>query len=127
MARECGQVKMGMTRRVFGVAVAGFVIALAGSGPASATEGDLRSGLAHLRAGAQAQAEQDLTEYRDAEWDSDIRRSIDRVLPLLRRPLAEDVREFIAGTIEETVRMKADARSRRPRPSHLSRMFPVFP
>ena len=115
------------TRSVLGVLAMGIVIALAGSGPASAAESDLRSGLAHLRAGAQGQAEHDLTKYRDGERDSDIRRSIDRVLPLLRRPLADDVREYIAGAIEESVRMNADARRRRVRSSYASRMFPVFP
>jgi hypothetical protein len=117
----------GKLRQIFGAAVVGLVVALAGSGSASATESDLRAGLAHLRAGAQGQAEQDLTKYRNGEPDSDIRQSIDRVLPLLKRPLPEDVREFIAGALEDKVRMKADPRSRRARPSYASRMFPVFP
>src|SRR5713226_2844508 len=76
------------------VVVGGIMIAVAGGGPAGAAEADLHSGLAHLRAGAQAQAERDLLKYRDGLRDSDARRSIDRVLPLLRRPLTEDVREY---------------------------------
>lgn len=113
---------------MFGVVVAGIVVVLlAGSGSAGATESDLRSGLAHLRAGAQGQAEQDLTKYREGEQDSDIRRSIDRVLVLLKRPLPGDVREYIAAALEDKVRMKADPQSRRAGPSYASRMFPVFP
>ena len=112
---------------LFGVPVAAIMLALAGSGTASATESDLRAGLVHLRAGAQGQAEQDLTKYRDGEQDPDIRRSVDRVLPLLKRPLPEDVREFIAAALEDSVRMKASSRNRRARSSYASRMFPVFP
>ena len=113
------------TRQV-ACAVTGTVLWLATSA-AGAAETDLVSGLAHLRAGAQAQAERDLLNYRDGLRDSDVRRSIDRVLPLLRRPLTEDVREFIAATIEESVRPKADARAQPVRPGFVSRMFPIFP
>ena len=120
-----GSTSMRKTRQVaWGV---GAALWLTASAAAGAAESDLVSGLTHLRAGAQAQAERDLLKYRDGERDSGIRRSIDRVLPLLRRPLTEDVREYIAGTIEESVRFKAYARTRPARPSFLSRMFPVFP
>jgi hypothetical protein len=98
-----------------------------GSSAALGAESDLHSGLAHLRAGAQAQAERDLVKYRDGERDPDLRRSIDRVLPLLRRPMNDDVREYVAGTIEESVRVRGDARVRTARPGFLSRMFPIFP
>jgi len=114
------------TRRLASV-LAGTALWLAASSAAGAAESDLVSGLAHLRAGAQSQAERDLLKYRDGLGDSDVRRSIDRVLPLLRRPLTEDVREYIAGTIEESVRLKADARTQPARRGFLSRMFPVFP
>ncbi len=103
------------------------MIAVAGGGLAGAAEADLHSGLTHLRAGTQAQAELDLAKYRDGERDAEIRQRIDQVLPLLRRPLPGDVREYIAGTIEETVRRKGDPRRHRPWPAYLSRMFPVFP
>ena len=117
-----------MARAAIGVAVAGLTLASAGWAPVGADEGHLQAGLAHLRAGTQAEAERDLATYRDGERDSGVRRSIDRVLPLLRRPLTDDVREYIAGTIEEAVRMKASTASARPRPSNfLSRMFPLFP
>jgi len=114
------------TRRIVGT-VTGTALWLVVSATAGAAESDLISGLAHLRAGAQAQAETDLLRYRDGLRNSDARRSIDRVLPLLRRPLSEDVRDYIAATIEESVRPTADARARSARPGFLSRMFPVFP
>ena len=104
-----------------------FALWLAAPGVAPGAERDLGDGLASLRAGAQLQAEQQLTRYRDGELDSEIRRSIDRVLPLLRRPLNEDVREYIAGTIEDGVRGRARLRTERTRPSYALRMFPVFP
>ena len=104
------------------------VVWLAASGPAVAAESDLHSGLAYLRAGAQVQAEQHLLRYRDGEVDSDVRVCIDRVLPLLKRPLSEDVREYIAGSVEEIVtRAKAASRSGRALPGYAARMFPVFP
>ena len=105
----------------------GTALCLVASGTASASESDLRSGLADLRAGAQLEAEQRLLRYRDAAPDADVRRSIDRVLPLLRRPLPEDVREYLATTIEEVAGAKATALSARLPPNYLSRMFPVFP
>lgn len=115
-----------MTRPVAGLVVAGLMV-LAASGAAFGSEADLRAGLAHLRAGAQAEAERDLVKYREAEPDADVRRVVDRLLPLLRRPQSEDVREYIATTLEETVRMKARTRTVQPRADYLSRMFPVFP
>jgi hypothetical protein len=114
-------------RNTLGIAALGTLIALGGFASASAAEADLHSGLAHLRAGAQAQAERDFAKYRDGLRDVEARRSIDRVLPLLRRPLSEDVREYLAVTIEEDARLKAEARPRPGRPGFLSRMFPVFP
>ena len=73
------------------------------------------------------EAEQYLTRYHDDSRDPHVRRSIGRVLPLLKRPLPEDLREYIAGTIEDIVaRAKASAPPGRP-PSYSARMFPVFP
>ena len=115
-----------MLRHMLGAAMAGVLMTMV-SGPANASEADLQSGLAHLRAGAQAQAERDLLKYRDSLRDSEARRSIDRVLPLLRRPLTEDVREYVAGTIEASVRPTAEAQNTPARRGVLSRMFPVFP
>ena len=116
-----------MTCWKFRGAVAGIAIALAWLGPASAAESDLSAGLAHLRAGDQVRAEQELTRYRHGERDAGVQRSIDRVLPLLRRPLPDDVREYLAKTIEDAAGLRVDTRSERPRPNYLSRMFPVFP
>jgi hypothetical protein len=107
--------------------VAGIATWLAASG-AAAVESDLHAGLAQLRAGAQREAEQHLTRYRDETADPNIRRSIDRVLPLLTRPLPHDVREYIASTIEEFVaRANAGRSPGRPLPDYSARMFPVFP
>ena len=88
---------------IAGLAAAGIVVWLAAAGGACAAERDLYSGLAYLRAGAQAQAAESLTRYRDDERDPGIRGSVSRVLPLLKRPLPEDVREYLAATIEERV------------------------
>ena len=108
-------------------AVAGTALWLTASGAASAAESDLYSGLAYLRAGAQVQAEQHLLRYRDGVRDPDIRVRVDRVLPLLKRPLSEDVREYIAGTIEDVVRVRTTPRGSRTQPAYMARMFPVFP
>ena len=118
-----------MTARILNIALAGIVAWLAASGPAAAADADLHSGLAYLRAGAQTEAEQYLTRYRDDTRDPHIRRHIDRVLPLLKRSLPEDVREYIAGTVEEDVvaRLKASSLSGRRLQSYSARMFPVFP
>src|SRR5262245_2854274 len=75
--------------------VAGVAMWLAASRPVSADERDLHSGLAYLRAGAQAQAEQHLARYLDEERDPQIRRVVARVLPLLKTPLTQDVREYL--------------------------------
>jgi hypothetical protein len=58
--------------------------------------------------------------------NGDVRRTIDRVLPLLKRPLTDDLREYIASTIEDTVRRHIQA-SAVSQPGYLSRIFPVFP
>ena len=118
-----------MTSRILSIALAGIAVWLAASGPAAAADADLHSGLAYLRAGAQMEAEQYLTRYRDDTRDPHIRRHIDRVLPLLKRSLPEDVREYVAGTVEEDVvaRLKASSLPGRPLPSYSARMFPVFP
>lgn len=92
-----------------------------------AAEQDLHAGLAHLRAGDQARAEHDLVKYRDGERNVEIRTSIDRVLPLLRRPMTEEMREYVAKTIEERVQRGRERRSGSLRASSASRMFPVFP
>ncbi len=109
------------------VAVAGMLVWLAAPGLVSPAERDLDSGLVALRAGAQIQAEQHLTRYRDEERDPGIRRSVDRVLALLKRPLPAEVREYIAATLEEAVRVRPTMRAEASRPSYWSRMFPVFP
>jgi hypothetical protein len=104
-----------------GVAL-GLIGWLAVWGRADGAERDLYSGLAYLRAGAQQRAEESLIRYRDAQRDPGIRRSIDQVLPLLRRPLSDEVREYIAASLEERVQAGPGGK-----PSHWSRMFPVFP
>ena len=114
-------------RRLSAVA-AGVVVWLAASGLTVAAERDLYSGLAYLRAGSQARAEEHLAKYRDEEGDPVIRKSVDRVLGLLKRPLAEEVREFIAATLEDSIRARPKARQDSGgTPSYWSRMFPVFP
>ena len=114
-------------KRVLVAAVTGTVIWLGTSGDAPAAERDLYSGLAYLRAGAQSEAERDLTRYRDEERDAEIRRKVDRVLPLLKRPLTQEVREYVATTIEEAAPPRSRLRAEHIRPSYWSRMFPVFP
>jgi hypothetical protein len=105
------------------VALAALALLAGAPGGASAADSDFSSALRHLRAGAQAQAEQDLVRYRDGEPDMDMRRRVERILPLLKRPLSADVREYIAATLEET-RARGQSRAR---PSYAARMFPVFP
>ena len=102
------------------------VLLTAAPGLGHAAEHDLAAGLVHLRAGSQAQAAQHLARYRDGEGDPEIRRSIDRVLRLLKEPLSEELREYVAFTVEDTVRGKA-TRARSVPPGFVSRMFPVFP
>jgi hypothetical protein len=123
-----GSAAMPKIRLVLISAAAGIAVWLAASRFTDAAERDLYSGLASLRAGAQTQAEEQLTRYRDGERDPEILRTLARVLPLLKRPLPEDVREYIAVTLEESVRprpkMRVESSSR---PSYWSRMFPVFP
>ena len=117
---------MEKTRRMLVAVVVGIGVWLAGPGYTGAAERDLYAGLASLRAGAQSQAEQHLTRYRDEERDPEIRRNLDRVLPLLKAPLSAEMREYIAVTLEESVRSapKIQVSSR---PSYWLRMFPVFP
>ena len=113
--------------RMLGAVAAAIVVWLAASGVSVAADRDLYSGLAYLRAGAQARAEESLVRYRDEERDPVIRQSVDRVLALLKRPLAEDVREFIAVSLEDSVRARPKIREAGGRPSYWFRMFPVFP
>ena len=117
------------TRGSQGLAAIGCMLTLltATPGPVHGAEQDLTAGLAHLRAGSQAQAAHDLARYREGERDPDVRRSIDRVLRLLKQPLSEDLREYIALSVEEKVRAKAASRGSSARSGFLSRMFPVFP
>jgi hypothetical protein len=123
--RPAAMLKIG---RRLGAVAAGVVVWLAASGLTVAAERDLYSGLAYLRAGSQARAEEHLAKYRDEEGDPVIRKSVDRVLGLLKRPLAEEVREFIAATLEDSIRARPKARQDSGgRPSYWSRMFPVFP
>jgi hypothetical protein len=107
--------------------LAATALCLAEAAPGGAAERDLRSGVAYLRAGAQLEAEQLLMKYRDEEPDAAIRRNVDRVLPLLRQPLTPELREYIAGTLEETVRSGQMSGAPGPRPGYALRMFPVFP
>ena len=99
-------------------------LAVGAPGVVQAADSDLASGLRNLREGAQLQAEQDFVRYRDGERDADMRRRVERILPLLKRPLSPDVREYIAATVEEAARARAQ---RAARPGYLVRMFPVFP
>jgi hypothetical protein len=115
------------TRRVSAIVLAAIAVWLVVPAGAGAAERDLYYGLAYLRIGAQPQAEQHLTRYRDEERDPVIRQSVDRVLALLKRPLTEEVREYIATTLEESVRARPKTREGSSRPSYFSRMFPVFP
>jgi hypothetical protein len=115
-----------MVKAVRGIVLAGIGLGLV-SAPTGAAERDLYSGLAYLRAGAQTRAEESLTRYREEEANPEIRRSVDRVLPLLKRPLSEEVREYIAANLEERVRVASRMRAERTPLSYWSRMFPVFP
>ena len=114
-------------RGLLGACAAGLVVWLATPGVTVAADRDLYSGLAYLRAGAQARAEEYLARYRDEERDPVIRQSVDRVLALLKRPLTEDVRAFIAVSLEDSVRARPKIREAGGRPSYWFRMFPVFP
>jgi hypothetical protein len=107
--------------------VAGVSVWLSVFGTASASESDFYAGLAYLRAGAQDRAVESLTKYRDEERNAEVRRSIDRILPLLKGPLSEDVREYIAANLEENVVVKPRMVAEGVRTSYRSRMFPVFP
>src|SRR5262245_23230084 len=117
---------MPINRAASGIVLAGTLMGLASS-PAGAAERDLYSGLAYLRAGAEARAQESLTRYRDEETNPEIRRSVDRILLLLQRPLSDEVREYIAANLEERVRLASNMRPKKTPPSYWSRMFPVFP
>ena len=92
-----------------------------------ADQADLAAGLAYLRAGAQVEAEVAFARYVGTERDSDVRRSVVRVLPLLKQPLSGDVREYLASTIEGQAGFAPAAQIASRRPSYWSRIFPVFP
>jgi hypothetical protein len=111
--------------RVAGVAVVALWLTVPGLGWAA--ESDLDRGLAYLRAGAQPQAVEALTKYRNEERNADIRKSVDRVLPLLVNPLPENVREYIATSLEQGARATPRRQGASARPSYWSRMFAVFP
>ena len=106
------------------VLMAGFLTLASG---AEADQRDLYSGLAYLRSGAQAEAEAALTQYVATERDSDVRRSITRVLPLLKQPLSKDVREYLASSIEAQAGPPVATALAGRRPGYWSRIFPVFP
>lgn len=118
---------MSTMRHATGPGIIGMLLCLGTTGVTEAAERHLHSGLAYLRAGAQVEAERDLARYRDEERDPEIRRKIDRVLPLLRRPLTPEVLEYVATTIEDAVPAKSRMRGESTRPSFWSRVFPVFP
>jgi hypothetical protein len=116
-----------MTARAWLAGVVATAVWLAAPVPGAAAEQDLDLGLAYLRAGAQRRAVEALTKYRDEEQNPDIRKSVDRVLPLLRTPLPANVREYIAANLEEHARTMPRQHGASTRPSYWSRMFPVFP
>jgi hypothetical protein len=116
-----------MSWRWVSIAFAAVIVVACGAQWTSAAEDNLRAGLAHLRSGDQVRAEQEFTRYRHTEPDPGVRSSIDRMLPLLRRPLPDDVREYLARTVEDAVALRAARHGPAARPSYLSRLFPVFP
>lgn len=120
---------MRTTPRLLCGIVVGVTVWLAASGSAGAAERDryFYFGLAYLRAGALPQAEENLARYRDEEPDPRIREIVSRALPLLRQPLTQDVRDYIAVTLEEAVRARLTALAPSRRPRYLLRMFgPLF-
>ena len=116
-----------MTTRAVRLAVAGLLAAIATAGQADAADRDFHSGIAYLRAGALADAERDLTRYRDEARDPVIRTRVDRVLPLLRRSLTPEVRDYIATTLEEVAPPRAKSEVTTTHRGYSARMFPVFP
>jgi hypothetical protein len=90
-----------------------------------AAERDLYFGLAYLRPGAQTQGERQFVKYRDEEPDATARRNVDRIFPLLKQPLSQELRDYIAVTLEASIRSRLMPAARSPRPSYASRMFPV--
>jgi|SRR5215510_8519510 len=109
------------------VGLAGLGVWLVAVSCTSAAEVDLYSGLAYLRAGAQTQAEEHFTKYCDEGGNPEVRRNVARVLPLLRLPLSEEVRNYIAATLEDSVRATQKLQANGGRPGYRSRMFPAFP
>jgi hypothetical protein len=116
-----------MGRIALAGAVAIMAAVLVGPAAAAPQQRDLDAGLAYLRAGAQAQAEEHLARYRNETRDPEVRHRLGRVLPLLKRPLTDDVREFLAAFVEEGVRLSPTERAQTGRAGYLSRSFPVFP
>jgi hypothetical protein len=113
-------------RQMAAAAAAGIVVWMLAAG-GTAAERDLYAGVAYLRAGAQSQAEDSLTRYLGGEGDPEVRRSVSRVLPLLKQPLPGDVREYLAATIEEKAGLRSKGRGDSLTPGYWSRIFPVFP
>jgi hypothetical protein len=108
--------------RVMAGSVALVAVWLATPRWASTAERDLHAGLAYLRAGAQSQAASYLKRFCEDGNRSETCQEVSRVLPLLQRPLADDVREYLAATIEASEKLTL-----RGTPNYLSRIFPVFP
>ncbi len=113
-------------QHVIRATVAGVALTIVSTGSTDATESDLSTGLAYLRAGAQSQAGEYLARYRDSSRDPAVRERISRVLPLLKQPLPKDVRDYLAMTIEEGVAGR-ELRTSWVRPPYWFRSFPVFP
>jgi hypothetical protein len=114
----------GVTLVVAGVLLAG---ALSRPAPAVAGEHDLYAGLAYLRAGDQRQSAESFTRYCRDEANRDACRRVLRVLPLLDRPLSQDLRDYLAVTIEEQARVRSASTVDSRRATYWSRIFPVFP
>src|SRR4029077_18114387 len=95
-----------------------YLLALLVTWPAivHAAEQDLTSALGHLQAGRQIEAAKNLERYRAGVHYTEIRRSIDRVLRLLREPLSEELRGYIALTLDESIRRKTGQRTSALRP-----------
>ncbi len=72
-----------------------------GSLSAWGADSDFYSGVAYLRAGDLVRAEQDLVRFRGDAKGHAVRASIDRALKLMKEPLPDEVREYIAATLEE--------------------------
>jgi hypothetical protein len=127
MAKACSTTPRTI-RQIIRAAAANAVMIVAITGWVDCAERDLYAGLGYLRKGAQSQAVEYLTRYRDGSRDPAVRERVSRVLPLLQQPLSEDVREYLALTIEESAGgANRELRTSHARPSYWSRTFPVFP